>query len=150
MNKDEIVKLGNEIAARLPFKDSKSVRRRMGVNAHNALSIYETSKWYKFGYQLRKQYKSLFPPEVIEKAFTGWFLRIPENGFIDKIATWVNKPAYNMSYYSIALRDNQLIIIDDVPMVFNAGDVCEFCIKKTYEIPRTETEQLWACVLVAN
>lgn len=146
----EQVQALNEVAEQVTFKDSKSVRRRMGVNGPNALSIYETAKWYFFGAANRAKYKAQFPADKIAKAFTGWFLRVPPDGFIDKIANWTNKATQNMYYCSIALRDNQLIMIDDRPHVYNAGDVCWFNIRSTYEIPKTATEQLWACILVAE
>lgn len=122
----------------------------MGVNGINALSVYEVAKWYFFGAKNRAEYKSVFPSDKMDKAFTGWFLRVPVNGFIDKIATWTDKATQNMHYFSVALNDGQKIIIDDVEYTFNAGDVCWFNIRSTYEIPVTPTEQLWACILVAE
>lgn len=139
-----------DISKQVAFRDSSSVRRRMGVNGANALSVYNVSKWYFFGHQLRAQYKAQFPKEKIDKAFTGWYLHIPVNGFIDKIATWVDKTTQNMHYFSVALHDNQQIYIDDELHTFNKGDVCWFNIKSTYEIKTTATEQLWACILVAE
>lgn len=139
-----------EIASTVSFKNSNSYRRRMGVNGANALSVYEVSKWYFFGHKARDLYKQQFPADKIEKAFTGWFLRIPAAGFIDTIATWVDKTTQNMHYFSIALHDNQQIVIDGVLHTFNEGDVCWFNIKCVYEIPTTTTEQLWACILVAE
>lgn len=139
-----------DISTRVTFRDSKSVRRRMGVNKWNALSVYNVAKWYFFGHKNRAEYKAQFPADKIEKAFTGWYLHVPEGGFIDKIATWVDKTTQNMHYCSIALHDNQTILINDQPYTFNKGDVCWFNIKCTYEIPVTTTEQLWACILVAE
>lgn len=132
------------------FRDSSSVRRRMGVNGSKALSIYNTAKWYNFKAAVRNNFRECFPTEIQEIAFIGWYLHIPENGFIDKIATWVNKPTTNVFYYSIALHDNQRIYIDDVLHTYNAGEVCHFCIKSTYEIKKEDPEQLWACMLVVK
>ena len=122
----------------------------MGVRGADALSVYEVAKWYYFGAQNRKRFKAQFPNDKISKAYTGWYLRIPSGGFIDKIATWVDKASQNIYYFSVALYDNQCILIDDVPHVFNSGDVLWFNLRSTYEIPKTETEQLWACILVAE
>ncbi len=143
---EELLRVASEVG----FRDSASVRRRMGVNGAAALSVYEVAKWYFFGSKNRKAFKQQFPEDKIDKAYTGWYLRIPEGGFIDKIATWVDKAVQNIYHFSVALHDNQHIIIDDVPHVFNKGDVLWFNIRSTYEIPRTESEQLWACILVAE
>lgn len=122
----------------------------MGVNGVNSLSVYNTSKWYFFGHKLRAEYKQQFPADKIAKAFTGWYLNIPKGGFIDKITTWEDRASQNMHYFSVALYDNQVIIINDREHTFNAGDVCWFNIRNSYEIPQTDTEQLWACLLVAE
>ena len=147
---DENVNELLEIASKVSFRDSSSVRRRMGVNGAAALSVYEVAKWYYFGSQNRKRFKAQFPHDKISKAYTGWYLRVPEKGFIDKIAMWVDKASQNIYYFSVALHDGQRILIDDVPHTFNRGDVLWFNLKSTYEIPVTDTEQLWACILVAE
>lgn len=135
------------LSNKLPYRHSDSIRRRVGANGQDALSVYSNSKWYNWDRKTRAHFKLLFPDQYVKKALIGWFLDIPrEDGFLDLMTYWKDDvmPAVVAAY---ALRDNQTLWLDGKPFTANRGEGILFTLDCLHEIKPSQDGQRWACVM---
>lgn len=138
-----------ELSQQGTFTPSLSYRRRMGENGMNNPSMYHVWKWDKMNREQRSVIKDIIGEDIISKTVIGYFLKLEKDGLIDRISTWKDYKL-GVKMFSIALKDNQRIWIDDQKITLNAGDAIEFQIQSTHCIPKTDKEDLWLCLMVVS
>lgn len=137
-----------ELSKTITFKNAVSNKRRIGENRFENLSVYENSRWYGWSAQQRKAFKSLLPEDLVKRSVVGWFLKIPEeSGFLDRMTFWVDKP-FAGTVVAYALKDRQVVHLNDQPTSVRLGEGLSFNLKVIHEIKRSRQGQLWACLMV--
>lgn len=131
------------------LKQASSHRLRMGENRMDNLSVYFTTRWFKWRYQVRDLFKEQLPEAMVNQAMVGWYLHLPpETGFLDRMTTWVDKQAGSGTVMAYALQDGQVIILNEQEHVVNRGEGIGFHLSEVHEIKPSTEGQLWACIMV--
>jgi hypothetical protein len=131
------------------LKQASSHRLRMGENGASNQSVYFTTRWFTWRYQIRDMFKAQLPEAMVNSAMVGWFLHLPpETGFLDRMTTWVGKEAGSGTAMAYSLQDGQVIYLNDIPHQLNRGDGIGFNLSEIHEIRPSAEGQLWACVMV--
>lgn len=126
-----------------------SHRQRMGENGAENSSVYFTTRWFGWRYQVRDLFKEQLPPAIVSKALVGWFLHLPPNtGFLDRMTTWVGREDESGTAMAYSMQDGQVIRLNDVEHQLNRGDGIGFNLSEVHEIFPSDAGQLWACVMV--
>lgn len=124
-------------------------RLRMGENGNANSSVYHTTRWFSWRYQVRDMFKEQLPENMVNSAMVGWFLDLPpETGHLDRMTTWVGKEAASGTAMAYSLQDGQVIYLNDVAYQLNRGDGIGFHLSEVHEIRPSKEGQLWACVMV--
>lgn len=132
----------------LPMVESLSFRRRMGANGVNNLSVYLNSRSFNWTRTQRELFRKAMPDVQIDRALVYSFLEIPPKvGFLDRMITWVDtRQAGTMLSY--ALKGTNEILLDDKPVQVARGEGIGFSLRTVHEINKSESGQLWACIMV--
>lgn len=130
------------------FKEAYSIRRRMGDNGNQALSVYRTSNWYDWTSAQRELFKAQLPTRQVEMAMTGWFLELPaQTGFLDRITTWKDSADAGV-IIAYALEGPQSLWLNDTEVTVKARQGIGFSLRTTHEIKPSTAGQRWACLMV--
>ena len=139
-----------ELRTQVPFKESASHRRRMGVSGLARLSNYQYSRYLTWTRHQRKQFLEVFPTHVTEKSLVNWFVYYPKgSGFLDRIETWVKDPSPSyLTCYCIA--GSGRILLDNVEVTVPPGQGITFPLSTPHEIPENLTGSVWACAMTMD
>jgi hypothetical protein len=127
-----------------------SMRRRVGANVAENLSVYKDTRWFKWTADQRKRFKDAFANRPsVTKALVGYFLEFPKNdGFLDLMNTWVDAGDRAAIIVAYALKDGQNITINDEKHILNAGDGIAFRVSCLHEVKKSKLDALWANTMV--
>lgn len=146
---DESLAALDQLCTELEWKHSTSHRRRMGENGINALSEYDNTRWFTWTHEQRLRFRAAMPENQQKKALVGYYIQFaPVTGFLDRMTTWVDKPASSGTIIAYALQDNQVIYLNDEPVVVNRGEGIGFNLGTVHEVKASEQGQLWANMMV--
>lgn len=137
-----------QVAEAVTFIEAKSIRRRVGANGINNLSVYNYSRWYRWPNRMRQHFKACHFTPAVEKALVGWFLDIPAGGgFLDRMITWIDKPMAG-TVIAVSLQDDQRILINEEEHIVNEGEIIGFSLRCVHEIKPSVNGQKWANIMV--
>lgn len=147
---DQDLEVLQKLVTEVSFVEAVSHRRRMGENKMHALSIYNYSRWYAWNRFQRRAYRAAHNANAEPDILVGWLLDIPpEQGFLDRQTYWVDKKMAH-TVVSYAVKSDQTIHINDVPIVVPQGAGIGFSLRTIHEIKPSTEGQLWACVMVPH
>ena len=122
------------------FKKAGGVRRE--YSDAGIPSSFSTLKIWRTLPETRTKVLGLVGTEFYDKANEIYFLKTEKGDFIPASLKF-DKSFYTM--VSVALYDNQQIVVNGVKHVLNTGDVIRFNLNNEYELPEVETQGLWLC-----
>jgi len=142
-NKLDRVKIKNVIDLK---KDVEFNTKRIRVTRGKP-GVYRHTNWNEWSAEKRDRFKSNFDPELVNKSVIGWFLQIPADiGNLPYNDTWVNADMAG-TVYSYALQPDTQIILNGMKFVLDEGQGIKFSLKIPHEIPASQNEQNWACMM---
>lgn len=131
------------------------LRRASGVGLRksdaggSSISVYDHVRWQHFSAPQKAAWKQLMPPSLVSTFLQATFVRLPASlgkmyptTVADESATPIG------AFLSVALNDNQNIIVNSERFILNAGDAIFFQVTDTYETMPADTEALWSVNVV--
>lgn len=136
------------LASGVKFTYSKEHYVRLGEHENESISDYHFSKWYSWTRHERLSFFKLLPKELLDLTFMANFTKYQADiGYLDKIVQFRDRKQPAGRITAIALNDNQQIIVNDVLMTLDAGDVISFKVTETHAVPKSPKEALWVVTL---
>lgn len=122
--------------------NTKRVRVSNGIPG-----AYRHTNWNEWSSDKRDRFKSNFDVDLVNRSVIGWFLELPAHtGNLPYNDTWVDARMAG-TVYSYALQPDTQIIIDGTKFVLDEGQGIKFSLKVPHEIPVSQIEQNWACMM---
>jgi hypothetical protein len=139
-----------ELQSNVTMVPATGVRRRIGVNGINNLSVYSYSRYLTWTSAQRKIFSDNYPTNADSKAFIKWFVEFPaDTGFLDRLETW--KDDKSPSWYTCYnIRGAGSITLNGVDITIPAGQGITYPLSIPHEMKSTSTSALWACVVTMD
>ena len=113
------------------------------------VSVYDHVRWKWFSKDLKQAWKSSIPQEVVDTYLTSTLLRIPADGKLYPTTIGKQTATHVVGcFLSIALKDNQHIIINGNKYSLGKGDAILFSPTDTWETDSVDEEALWSVNIV--
>lgn len=139
---DESLEILQNLISQVPFRSDNI---RIGVNKTSNKSVYSESKWYNWNRQQKIQFKEAMG-SLVDTAVVGWFIKFPQNGFLDKMDYWLDKTSAG-TIVAYSLNNNNKIIMQDQEVKCDLGEGISFSLKQIHEIKPESFERNWACLM---
>ncbi|MEE9357727.1 hypothetical protein [Candidatus Vondammii sp. HM_W22] len=114
------------------FRDSRSYRRRMGVNGNRELSRYKYLKYWSMPNDLRIPLEAQIQASLWDTANEVYFLHFDKGGFLDT-SKFQNDM---MSALMLPLNRQGRIIIEGTAHKCTPGDGFLFALNEVHEVPK--------------